>query len=134
MTITVLGSDLGKNSCSVAGFDETGRVILRRKLNRDGVVRLAAKLPACVMTMEACCGPHHLGRVLRDQGHEVRLMSSEYVQPYVKAQIEVRLAELLDDAGERPPTLSARTRLLSARRSGGSTPHHNPGIRRLLVD
>jgi len=36
--------------------------------------------------MEACCGAHHLGRVLRDLGHQVRLMSPEYVQPYVKAQ------------------------------------------------
>ncbi|MGQ7794689.1 IS110 family transposase [Faunimonas sp. B44] len=182
MTITVLGIDLGKNSCSVAGLDEMGRVILRRRLNRDGIVRLAAKLPACVMAMEACCGAHHLGRVLRDQGHEVRLMSPEYVQPYVKAQknderdaeaiaeaatrptmrfvelkseaeldaqilhrartrlvgqrtalinqlravllergiviakgrrqLELRLAEMLDDAGARPLTLSARTRLL----------------------
>jgi transposase len=86
MTITMLGIDLGKNSCSVAGLDGTGRVILRKRLTRDGVVRLGVKLPACTMAMEACCGAHHLGRVLREQGHEVRLMSPEYVQPYVKAQ------------------------------------------------
>jgi transposase len=36
--------------------------------------------------MEACCGAHHLGRVFVAQGHEVRLMAPEYVQPYVKAQ------------------------------------------------
>jgi transposase len=36
--------------------------------------------------MEACCGAHHLGRVLSAQGHTVRLMSPEYVRPYVKAQ------------------------------------------------
>jgi transposase len=53
MTIAVLGIDLGKNSCSVAGLDETGRVVLRRRLTRDGVVRLAAGLPACVVAMEA---------------------------------------------------------------------------------
>ena len=51
MAITVLGIDLGKNSCSVAGFDETSRVVLRRRLTRDGVVRLGAKLPACTMAM-----------------------------------------------------------------------------------
>jgi transposase len=39
-----------------------------------------------VVAMEACCGAHHLGRVLRAQGHEVRLMSPEYVRPYVKSQ------------------------------------------------
>src|SRR3954470_3964284 len=40
MPIAVLGLDLGKNSCSVAGLDETGRVVLRRRVSRDGVVRL----------------------------------------------------------------------------------------------
>src|SRR3712207_3009247 len=86
MQIAVLGTDLGKNSCSVAGLDAAGRVVLRRRLHRDGVMRLAAASPGCVVAMEACCGAHHLGRRLRDTGHEVRLMSPEYVQPYVKAQ------------------------------------------------
>jgi transposase len=36
--------------------------------------------------MEACCGAHHLGRVFAGHGHDVRLMSPEYVRPYVKAQ------------------------------------------------
>jgi transposase len=34
--------------------------------------------------MEACCGAHFLGRALREQGHEVRLMPAQYVKPYVK--------------------------------------------------
>ena len=69
MPIAVLGIDVGKNSCSVAGLDEAGRVVLRRRLRRDGVVRLSANFPACVMALEACCGAHHLGRFLRAQGH-----------------------------------------------------------------
>ena len=64
--ITVLGIDLGKNSCSVAGLNGTGRVVLRRRVTRDGVVRLTAGLPARAVAMEACCGAHHLGRMLRD--------------------------------------------------------------------
>ena len=68
MQIAVLGIDLGKNNCSVVGLDATGRVILRRRMQRDSVVKLAAGLPPCIMAMEACCGAHHLGRVLRAQG------------------------------------------------------------------
>ena len=103
VTVAVLGIDLGKNSCSVAARAGTGRVVLRRRLTRDGVVRLAADLPPCVMAMEACCGAHHLGRVLREQGHEVRLMSPEYVQPYVKAQKnDERDAEAIAEAATRP--------------------------------
>ena len=62
MQIAVLGIELGKNSCSVVGLDVSGRVVLRRRLQRDGVVKLAAELPSCVIAMEACCGAHHLGR------------------------------------------------------------------------
>ena len=86
MQIAVLGIDLGKNSCSVVGLDVAGRVVLRRRLRRDGVIKLAARMPGCVMAMEACCGAHRLGRLLRDHGHQVRLMSPEYVRLYVKAQ------------------------------------------------
>ncbi len=64
MQVAVLGIDLGKNSCSVAGMDTTGAIVLRRRMRRDSVVKLAASLPACVVAMEACCGAHHLGRML----------------------------------------------------------------------
>jgi transposase len=103
MQIAVLGIDLGKNSCSVVGLDGTGRVVLRRRMRRDGVTKLAAGLPRTVMAMEACCGSHHLGRVLEGMGHEVRLMSPEYVRPYVKAQKnDDRDAEAIAEAATRP--------------------------------
>src|SRR6202047_223045 len=71
---------------SVVGLDRTGRGGVRRRRRRESIVALAAKLSGCVVAMEACCGAHHLGRLLAAQGHEVRLMSPEYVRPYVKAQ------------------------------------------------
>ena len=55
------------------------------------------------MAMEACCGAHHLGRLLQACGHEIRLMSPEYVQPYVKAQKnDERDAEAIAEAATRP--------------------------------
>ena len=86
MSIVILGIDLGKNSCSVVGLDADGSVVVRRRMRRDGVIAFAAKLAPCMMAMEACCGAHHMGRSLAALGHEVRLMSPEYVRPYVKAQ------------------------------------------------
>ena len=103
MQIAVLGIDLGKNSCSVVGLDGSGRVVLRRRVHRDSVVKLAAGLPACIVAMEACCGAHHLGRLLDGMGHQVRLMSPEYVRPYVKAQKnDDRDAEAIAEAATRP--------------------------------
>jgi transposase len=53
--------------------------------------------------METCCGAHHLGRQLAAQGHEVRLISPEYVRPYVKAQKnDDRDAEAIAEAAMRP--------------------------------
>jgi transposase len=101
--IQILGIDLGKNSCSVVGLDAAGKVLLRRRVRRDGIIALAAKLPGCVVAMEACCGAHHLGRLLAAQGHEVRLMSPEYVRPYVKSQKnDDRDAEAIAEAATRP--------------------------------
>jgi transposase len=101
--VCILGVDLGKNSCSIVGIDGAGRVLLRRRTRREGVIALAAKLPGCVVAMEACCGAHHLGRILVEQGHEVRLMSPEYVRPYVKAQKnDDRDAEAIAEAATRP--------------------------------
>src|SRR5947207_15227173 len=103
MDIVVLGIDLGKNSCSLAGLDASGRVILRRRMRRSSVESFVKGLGRCIVAMEACCGAHHLGRVFAAQGHEVRLMSPEYVRPYVKAQKnDDRDAEAIAEAATRP--------------------------------
>lgn len=54
--IKVLGIDLGKDVCSVVGFDGAGKVLLRRRMRRDSILKLASGMPTCVMAMEACCG------------------------------------------------------------------------------
>lgn len=103
MRIVVLGIDLGKNSCSLVGLDEAGAVVLRRRMRRETVSDFVSGLPSCVVAMEACCGAHHLGRVFLACGHEVRLMSPEYVRPYVKAQKnDDRDAEAIAEAATRP--------------------------------
>ena len=103
MRITVLGIDLGKNICSLAGMDDSGRVVMRRRMRRESMVMFVSKLPACTVAIEACCGAHHLGRILEAQGHTVRLMSPEYVRPYVKAhKNDDRDAEAIAEAATRP--------------------------------
>lgn len=71
-------------------------------MRREGIAALAAETLGCVVAMEACCGAHHLGRLLTAQGHEVKLMSPEYVRPYVKAQKNDRDAEAIAEAATRP--------------------------------
>ncbi len=103
MSIVILGVDLGKNACSVVGVDASGRVVVRRSMRRQTLIDYVAKLPACVIAMEACCGAHYLGRLFAVHGHEIRLMSPEYVRPYVKAQKnDDRDAEGIAEAASRP--------------------------------
>ena len=103
MKIVTIGIDLGKNVCSVAGLDASGAVVLRRRMKRESVLPFTAQLEQCTVAMEACCGAHHLGRQIAAQGHAVRLMSAEYVRPYVKAQKnDERDAEAIAEAATRP--------------------------------
>ena len=103
MSIVILGVDLGKNACSVVGVDAAGAVVVRRSMRRQSLIDYVAKLPACVIAMEACCGAHHMGRLFAAHGHEIRLMSPEYVRPYVKAhKNDDRDAEGIAEAASRP--------------------------------
>jgi transposase len=78
-------------------------VVFRRRATRLGVMEIVRRHPGCIVAMEACCGAHHLGRVFLEEGHEVRLMSPEYVRPYVKAQKnDDRDAEAIAEAATRP--------------------------------
>ena len=57
MHIMILGIDLGKNSCSLVGLDESGMVVVRKRLRREGVIGFAAKLPPCVMRWKLAVVP-----------------------------------------------------------------------------
>ena len=103
MSMAIVGIDLGKNSCSLAVLDTAGAVVQRRRMRPESIPTFAKKLPVCTIAMEACCGAHHLARVLAAQGHQVRLMSPEYVRPYAKAQKnDDRDAEAIAEAATRP--------------------------------
>jgi len=96
----------------MVGLGSSGHVALRRRMRRDGIVKPAAGLPARVVAMEVCCGAHHLGRPRRGLGHHIRLMSPEYVRPYVlalgAAAVRVDVHEHQHAAGCPPPPAASR--------------------------
>jgi transposase len=67
-------------------LDAQEPVVLRRRVKSATLPELADKLQRSPGAMDACCGAHHVGRLFAANGHEVRLMSPEYVRPYVRAQ------------------------------------------------
>lgn len=103
MKVTTIGLDLAKNVFQVHGVDERGKVVLRKQLRREQVVEFFARLPACVVGMEACGSAHHWARVLQGQGHSVRLMAAQFVKPYVKSnKNDAADAEAICEAVGRP--------------------------------
>jgi transposase len=103
MKITTIGLDLAKSIFQVHGIDETGQVVVRKSLRRAQMLPFFAKLPSCLVGIEACGTSHHWARELIKLGHEVRLMPPAYVKPYVKrGKTDAADAEAVCEAVRRP--------------------------------
>ena len=72
--VSTIGLDLAKRVFQVHGIDGSGTVVIRRSLRRAQVLAFFAKLPCCLVGMEACATSHYWARELRKLGHDVRLI------------------------------------------------------------
>jgi len=103
MKIQALGIDLGKTVFHLVGLDEKGQVVIRKRCSRTQLLAFTANLQVQLIGMEACSGAHFLGRALRAQGHEVRLMPAQYVKPYVQTNKSDYIdAEAIAESVQRP--------------------------------
>jgi len=57
--VTTIGLDIAKQVFQVHAVDGLGAVVLRRQLKRRQVVPFFAKLPGCLIGLEACGTAHH---------------------------------------------------------------------------
>ena len=98
-----IGLDIAKSVFQVHGVDESGTVVVRRQVRRAQLLAFFAKLPPCLVGIEACATAHHWARELMKLGHDVRLMPPSYVKPYVKRQKnDAADAEAICEAVTRP--------------------------------
>jgi transposase len=101
--VTLIGIDLGKHSFHVHGQDRQGKALLRKKFSRKQLVEFLATFQACTIVMEACAGAHHMARLLAGYGHEVKLISPQFVRPFVKSNKNDFIdAEAICEAACRP--------------------------------
>src|SRR5215218_4677753 len=80
----MIGLDIAKSVFHLHGVDAGGKAQLKRKLRHDELVAFFERQPRCTVVMEACGAAHHWARVLSGLGHEVKLIASEAVKPFVK--------------------------------------------------
>ena len=103
MELKRIAVDTSKSVFTVHGIDAQDQPVLRRNFSRSAFEAYMARQPATEVTLEACGGSHHWGRVLTQMGHRVRLIPPQYVKPFVKRGKNDRNdAEAICEAAGRP--------------------------------
>ena len=101
--VVTIGLDIAKSVFQVHGVNSAGDAVLRRQLKRARMLPFFAKLPPCLIGIEACNNSHYWARELSALGHDVKLMPAQYVKPYVKRQKnDAADAEAICEAVTRP--------------------------------
>lgn len=103
MQVTTYGVDLAKRVLQVHWIEpETGEV-KRKMLARREFTAFFARRAAGLVAMEACGSAHHWGRTLRALGHQVRLIPTQFVRPFVKSnKTDAADAQAIWEAVQRP--------------------------------
>jgi transposase len=57
--VVTVGLDIDKSVFQVHGVDAAGEVVMRRQIRRAQLLQYFAKLPACLIGIEACASSHH---------------------------------------------------------------------------
>ncbi|WP_250518885.1 IS110 family transposase [Caballeronia sp. ATUFL_M1_KS5A] len=101
--VTVIGIDLGKRSFHLHGQDKSGKAVFRKKVSRQQLIEFLGNFPACTVVMEACAGAHFMARKLATFGHQIKLISPQFVRPFVKSNKNDFVdAEAICEAASRP--------------------------------
>src|SRR5450432_4590923 len=102
MQIRSVGIDLGKTTFHLVALGDNGKVLLKKKFTQKQLITFTANMQASLIGMEACSGAHFLGRALRAQGHDVKLIPAQFVKPFVKSNKNDFLdAEAIAEAVDR---------------------------------
>ncbi|KUQ12987.1 IS110-like element IS5075 family transposase, partial [Enterobacter cloacae complex sp.6722787] len=101
--IALIGIDLGKNSFHIHCQDHRGKAVYRKKFTRPKLIEFLATCPATTIAMEACGGSHFMARKLAELGHFPKLISPQFVRPFVKSNKNDFVdAEAICEAASRP--------------------------------
>ena len=72
--ISTIDLDPAKSSFQIRAINEAGEVVVRKALRRSQMLPFFAKVPPCLVGMEACGTSYYWARELIKLGHEVRPM------------------------------------------------------------
>ncbi len=103
IAVSTIGLDIAKNVFQIHGVDQSGDVVFRKRMRRNKVLDFFRQLTPCLVGIEACGTSHYWGRELTKLGHNVKLMPTKYVKPFVKrGKNDAADAEAICEAVIRP--------------------------------
>jgi transposase len=103
MKVTRLGIDIAKSVFHLHGVDGLGKLVLRKRCGRTELMKVIANLSPCLIGMEACGSANFWAREFQKHGHTVKLISPQFVKPYVKSnKNDMADAEAICEAVGRP--------------------------------
>lgn len=103
MELKIIGIDLAKESFQVHGVDSKGKAVLKKTLRRKDFLPFFANISCVTIYLEACGGSNYWARKMIQLGHQVRIISAQYVKPFLKNQKnDANDAEAIVEAGSRP--------------------------------
>ncbi|WP_125477915.1 IS110 family transposase, partial [Caballeronia terrestris] len=82
MKLTPVGIDIAKNVFQVHHVDEETGEIVNKPIKRAKFLAYFANRAPCLIGMEASGGSQHWARLLTAMGHQVKLMSGQYVKAF----------------------------------------------------
>ena len=101
--LTMIAVDLAKNVFQLHGVDEKGNKLLSRRLTREKFRDFITSHEPTTFAMETCSGANYWARQCMLAGHEVRLISPQYVKPFVKTnKNDATDVEAIAEAAGRP--------------------------------
>ena len=101
--LPVIGLDIAKRVFQLHTVDSDTGEITKLKLKRSEIVPFFSNRSVSVVAMEACGSSHHWARQLRSFGHEVRLIATKFVKPFVKGnKNDAADARAIWEAAQRP--------------------------------
>lgn len=86
MNVKYLGVDIAKDVFQLCGMSRGGAVVLSKRLRRKQLLAFVANIPPCTLGIEACGGAYYWPRQFEELGHRTKIISPQFVKPFVKGQ------------------------------------------------
>ena len=80
----VIGIDLAKNVIQVCKINKHGELVSNKAMSPNKLKALLAKSTPAIVAMEGCSGCHYWGRLAREYGHDVRVISPKKIKGFLQ--------------------------------------------------